>query len=63
VRSWLAGVGAKIFYIEPGRPWEGKLRDEPPNGEIFSSLKQAKALIGQWRHHYNIARLHSSLGY
>ena len=71
VRSWLAGVGAKTIYIEPGSPWEngycesfnGKLRDELLNGEIFCSLKEARVLIEQWRHHYNTVRPHSSLGY
>ena len=71
VRGWLAGVGAKTLYIEPGSPWEngycesfnGKLRDELLNGEIFYSLKEAKVLIEQWRHHYNTVRPHSSLGY
>jgi putative transposase len=32
-------------------------------GEIFYSLKEAKVLIEQWRHRYNTARPHSSLGY
>ena len=71
VRSWLASVGAKTLYIEPGSPWEngycesfnGKLRDELLNGEIFYSLKEAKVVIGQWRHHYNTVRPHSSLRY
>ena len=71
VRQWLANVGAKTLYIEPGSPWEngycesfnGKLRDELLNGEIFYSLKEAKVVISQWRHHYNTVRPHSSLGY
>jgi transposase InsO family protein len=71
VRRWLGGVGAKTLYIEPGSPWEngycesfnGKLRDELLNGEIFCSLKEAKVLIEQWRLHYNTVRPHSSLGY
>jgi putative transposase len=71
VRQWLAGVGAKTLYIAPGSPWEngycesfnGKLRDELLNGEIFYSLKEAKVVIGQWRQHYNTVRPHSSLGY
>jgi putative transposase len=71
VRQWLANVGAKTLYIEPGSPWEngycesfnGKLRDELLNGEIFYSLREAQVLIGQWRHHYNTVRPHSSLGY
>jgi len=64
-------VGAKTLYIAPGSPWEngycesfnGKLRDELLNGEIFYSLKEARVVIGQWRQHYNTVRLHSSLGY
>ena len=71
VRQWLAQVGAKTLYIEPGSPWEngycesfnGKLRDELLNGEIFYSLKEARIVIEQWRNHYNTVRPHSSLGY
>jgi putative transposase len=71
VRSWLKRVGTRTLYIEPGSPWEngyiesfnGKLRDELLNGEIFYSLREAKVLINRWREHYNTARPHSSLGY
>ena len=71
VRGWLAGVGAKTLYIEPGSPWEngycesfnGKLRDELLNGEIFYSLKEARVVIAGWRNHYNTIRPHSALGY
>ena len=71
VRQWLASVGAKTLYIAPGSPWEngycesfnGKLRDELLNGEIFYSLKEAQVVIEQWRNHYNTVRPHSSLGY
>jgi putative transposase len=71
VRNWLAGVGAKTLYIEPGSPWEngycesfnGKLRDELLNGEIFYSLKEARVVIAGWRNHYNTIRPHSALGY
>jgi len=53
VRDWLAAVGAKTLYIEPGSPWEngfnesynGKLRDELLNGEIFYTLKEAQVLL------------------
>lgn len=53
VRKWLATVGAQALYIEPVLPWEnrycesfdGKLRDELLNGEIFYSLKKAQILI------------------
>ena len=45
-----AEVGAKTAYIEPGSPWEngysesfnGKLRDELLNGEIFYTLKEVR---------------------
>jgi len=71
VRGWLKRVGAKTLYIEPGSPWEngynesfnGKLRDELLNGEIFYNLQEAKVLIERWRRHYNEVRPHSSLGY
>jgi transposase InsO family protein len=71
LRQWLSGLGTKSLYIEPGSPWEngycesfnGKLRDELLNGEIFYSLREAKVVIEQWRIHYNTRRPHSSLGY
>jgi putative transposase len=71
VRQWLKSVGVNTLYIEPGSPWEngycesfnGKLRDELLNGEIFYSLKEAQVIIEQWRNHYNQIRPHSSLGY
>lgn len=71
VRAWLAKVGVRTLYIEPGSPWEngyvesfnGKLRDELLNGEIMYSVKEAKVLIESWRRHYNTVRPHSSLGY
>jgi len=71
LRQWLSAVGAKTLYIEPGSPWEngycesfnGKLRDECLNGEIFYSLKEAQVVIEQWRVQYNTVRPHSSLGY
>lgn len=71
VREWLAKVGVKTLYIEPGSPWEngyvesfnGKLRDELLRGEIFYTLTEAKVLIEAWRTHYNTKRPHSALGY
>jgi len=71
VREWLGRLGPETLFIEPGSPWEngynesfnGKLRDELLNGEIFYTLKEAKVLIEQWRRHYNTVRPHSSLGY
>ena len=71
VRAWISGVGAKTAFIEPGSPWEngyvesfnGKLRDELLNAEVFHTLAEARVLIEQWRRHYNTQRPHSSLGY
>jgi len=71
VRTWLHKVGVQTLYIEPGSPWEngyiesfnGKLRDELLNGEIFYTLTEAKVLIERWRQEYNTIRPHSSLGY
>ena len=70
VRDWLGRLGAKTLFIAPDSPWEngycesfnGKLRDELLNGELFYSLKEAQVVIEQWRQHYNTQRPHSSLG-
>ena len=71
LQNWLARVGTRTLYIERGSPWEngycesfnGKLRDELLNGEIFYSLKEAQILIERWRVEYNTERPHSALGY
>jgi len=61
VRRWLNRLGVKTLFIERGSPWEngyiesfdGKLRDELLNREIFTTLEEAKVLIEQWRREYN----------
>ena len=71
VREWLPKVGVKTLFIEPGSPWEngynesfnGKLRDELLNRELFYSLKEVQILTERWRREYNTIRPHSSLGY
>ena len=71
VRKWLNRLGVKTLFIEPGSPWEngyiesfnGKMRDELLDREIFTTLEEAKVLIEQWRKEYNQVRPHSSLGY
>ncbi len=71
VRDWLDKVGVKTLFITPGSPWEngynesfnGTLRDQLLNGEIFYTLHEAKVLLERWRWHYNHVRPHSSLGY
>lgn len=71
VREWLSAAKVKTLFIEPGSPWEngynesfnGKLRDELLNGEIFYTLLEAQIMIENWRMHYNTIRPHSSLNY
>ena len=71
IRKWLSRIGVKTLFIEPGSPWEngyiesfnGKMRDELLNREIFTTLTEAKVLIKQWRQDYNHIRPHRSLGY
>jgi len=71
VRRWLQRLEVQTLFIEPGCPWEngyvesfnGKLRDELLNREIFYTLEEASVLVERWRIHYNTIRPHSSLGY
>ncbi len=71
VRAWLERIGVRTPFIERGSPWEngynesfnGKLRDELLDREIFYSLREAEVLIERWRQHYNTVRPHSALGY
>jgi len=71
IRKWLNCLGVNTLFIEPGSPWEngyiesfnGKLRDELLNQEVFTTLEEAKVLIEQWRREYNQVRPHSALGY
>ncbi len=70
-KEWLEAVGAKTAYIEKSSPWEngyvesfnGKLRDELLDVEIFNSLREAQIPIEGWRRHYNAIRPHPALGY
>ena len=71
LREWLNRLSVKPLFIEPGSPWEngyvesfnGKMRDELLNREIFYTLPEAQILIERWRNEYNHFRPHSSLGY
>jgi putative transposase len=71
VRKWLGRLGVRTLFIEPGSPWEngyiesfnGKMRDELLNRELFTTLTEAKVLIAHWRKEYNQIRPHSSKGY
>ena len=70
VRRWLARLRVQTLYIAPGSPWEngynesfnGKLRNEFLNGEIFYTLPEAVVLVEQWRRVYNTVRPHSACG-
>ena len=71
IRAWLNRLGVKTLFIERGSPWEngyiesfnGKLRDELLNREIFTTLAEARILIEGWRKGYNQERPHSALNY
>ena len=71
VRNWLGRVGVGTLFIEPGSPWEngyvesfnGKLRDELLNREVFYTLDEVRVLTEMWRQEYNHIRPHSALGY
>ena len=69
IREWLTELGVTTLFIGPASPWEngyiesfnGKLRDELLNGELFFTLREAEILVEEWRRQYNHLRPHSSL--
>jgi len=69
LQEWLTKVGITPIQIYPGSPWEngynerfnGTLRREILNAEWFSSIKQAKTVIGKWLRQYNHVRPHQAL--
>ena len=71
LREWLSERGAKTMYITPGSPWEnpyiesfnGSLRDECLNMDIFANGRHAQDVAEKWRNEYNELRPHSSLNY
>jgi transposase InsO family protein len=71
VRTGLKRMDVKTLFIEPDSPWEngyiesfnGKLRDELLNREIFTTLTEAKVLIAGWRKEYNQVRPHCAKNY
>lgn len=71
VQEFIRDVGAKTAYITPGSPWEngfierfnGTLRDELLNREVFYTLTEARAMTENYRNEYNKIRPHSSLNY
>lgn len=71
IRQYLDTAGIGTLYIAPGSPWEngyaesfnGRLRDELFNRELFADLPQAKTLGAAWKNDYNHHRPHSALNY
>ena len=71
VCKFIRDLGTLPAFIEPGSPWEngyiesfnGKMRDELLNCEIFDTMQEARVLIERWRTYYNTIRPHSKLGY
>jgi len=71
LQTWLGQAGIASTFIEPGSPWQngkcesfnGKFRDECLNMHVFHTLFEAKAIVRQWRKHYNERRPHSALNY
>ena len=71
VRKWLGQADVATLFIAKGSPWEngyvesfnGKLRDELLNQELFLSLAEARFVIDRWRLDYNHYRPHSALAY
>ena len=69
--EFTVALQVQTWLIEPGSPWEngyvesfnGTLRDELLNREIFYTVTEAKILIERWRREYNTVRPHSALGY
>jgi len=71
IKQWLGKCGIQTYYIDPASPWQnaygesfnGKLRDECLNMELFATVREARHIVRRWQNYYNNERLHSSLGY
>lgn len=71
MQRFLKIMGVEPLFIEPGSPWEngdvesfnGRMRDELLDGELFLHLDEMKYVVERWRMEYNHYRPHSSLGY
>jgi len=68
--AWSYQYGVHLEFIRPGKPidngyiesFNGRLRDECLNVEIFFDLSDVKEKLAHWRLDYNQVRPHSSLG-
>jgi transposase InsO family protein len=71
VRALLSRLAVKPLFIEPGSPrdngyiesFNGMMRDDLLDREIFYSVREEQVLIEQWRREYKTVRPHSALGY
>jgi len=71
IQRWLSQASVDTLYIQKGSPWEngyadsfnGKLRDELLNRELFLSLSEARYVLDEWREEYNERRPHSGLNW
>jgi len=71
IQEWLEQEQIQTAYIEPGKPWQnginenfnGRLRDECLNLELFYGLADARWTIEAYRCYFNEQRLHGALGY
>jgi putative transposase len=71
LRIWLAQHQTATWYIDPGCPWQnafgesfnGSLRDECLQMQLFQGVAEARIVLETYRRHYNDERPHSSLGY
>jgi putative transposase len=69
LKRWCQRSATRPSFIEPGAPWQnafvesfnGRMREELLNLEVFDSLHEAKVLIEDWRVEYNTYRPHRSL--
>ena len=69
ILEWQNKTGVAWHYIAPGKPtqnafiesFNGRLRDELLNEEVFGSLADARRKVAIWRHDYNTIRPHSAL--
>src|SRR5271163_3796678 len=66
---WAYQYGVQLDFIRPGRPVEnsyiesfnGRLRDECLNVQVFFALADVREKLEQWRYDYNQVRPHSAL--
>jgi putative transposase len=71
VQQWLSRAAVRTLYIQKASPWEngyvesfnGKLRDELLDRELFLSMAEARYVLDEWRLEYNHHRPHGGLGW